>query len=433
MDKEQIERLGKQLRDRSFLANLTKTRVKAGQKLINNLSAKTIPLVIEMYDSDDPELKPMAESALKSLKDLALTELLCKTIQDNPDTSVRDLVVKCGYAPKDPSQRSVFFVLTEQFDRYFDLDFEYKYLRAEYVAAEPDLKHRIQAIMNKSGDIRLIEALRPKRKGKIGIKARYSEQEADLIMDIFKRNQKWNDLVTLMTMIPVSSAVKALDILKSSGWKPASDVEANLLNELYSYRTKIGKIPDAPPEPRVVVGPVIGKWIEEGKSSEYTSQPIDELRKKFNGLDPRIAVRALSAIQHLGKITPADIEAARKHPNWLVRIASLVLCDISPEFAFSDAPLKREGGELWIDELAPAILDSVQYRSYSADLNPDQLEKLQNVLADPKLKDSTRKACGQFVEAVARYRMRSDIDLSENIEEIKKAVSDVAIDIVEIL
>ena len=286
--------------------------------------------------------------------------------------------------------------------------------------------------IEKPGKVRKFEAIDPKKdEQQIGSKSRNNEAEAELKINVLKRKKKWDQLATLMTTFPVSRIITALDVLKESGWVPEEQTEKSLLEKLYSYRANVGEIPDAPPEPDVVVGPVIGKWITEGQDSEYTNKSVDELKGLFNDLDPRLAVRALSALSRQGKLDESDIESARSHPNWLVRIASLVLCDIAPEFVFSDAPVKREGGELWIDELAPAILDASQYRSYSFDLNHEKLVVLQNLLAKSTKMNPSRKACGQIIADLAKYEIEDDI-ITETIEKIEKEIEDDAVDTQEI-
>jgi hypothetical protein len=76
-------------------------------------------------------------------------------------------------------------------------------------------------------------------------------------------------------------------------------------------------------------------------------------------------------------MTASDIEKARTHQHWLVRLACLALCDIDSQSVLSDTATNGDGGALWIDRLVKASSDSP---IRAVNLNPDQLSMLQTVL-----------------------------------------------------
>lgn len=178
-------------------------------------------------------------------------------------------------------------------------------------------------------------------------------------------------------------------------------------------RSAIGNIPERPPAPDVTLGPVLTRWCERGRNSEFRGQSPEALRKTLRQAAPPEAMAALAALVANGQDIADDIEAARTHQHWLVRLACLALCDLAPQFAFSAIPAESDGGEMWIARLAPAILDATVYRRRAVSLNPDQLVALQVALTREKTNRHGGWAWGRLLEPLARYCLRDAIIVVE--------------------
>jgi len=380
-----------------------------------------VRIVAGLLEDKDTVVKSGAQKCLRSLADPAAADALCELAIADPGVPAAVIVREKDYQPRDIGRRCLLFLLLGQVDRYFDLDFEFQHLRAEYRAADDGLRQRVGDVVRRSGDARLLGLFREVRRQKLA--SDLTEREAAIVLDVHARNKQWHDIFVLLFHIPLSSVVVALDILAKSGWAPGEKTEAALLAELQQVRAKVGKIPDAPPAPDVALGPVLGEWIERGRGDEFVRRDSKSLRATLARGTPPDAVAALAVA---GRTTPGDVETARSHVHWLVRLACLALCELAPQFAFAEQPTGGEGGGMWVDQLAPALLDAAVYRRRAVALRPEQLDALQAALGKSGRAESQRLACGRLVEVLARHHLRHTIEVDER---MSVEVSETAIEV----
>ncbi len=383
-----------------------------------------VKIAVALLEDKDPAVARGAEKCLRALADPAAIDALCELTIAEPASPAAAIVREKDYQPKDIGRRCLLFLLLGQVERYFDLDFEFQYLRAEYRAADDGLRQRIGDVVRRSGDARLLGLFRAVRRQKLA--SELTEREAAVVLEVHARNKQWHDIFALLFHIPISSVVAALDILAKSNWTPEDRTEAALLAELQQVRAKVGAIPDAPPGPDVALGPVFSKWIERGRSGEFIRQDDKSLRATLTQGTPPDAVAALAALALTGRATAADVETARTHVHWPVRLACLALCELAPQFAFAERPTGGEGGGMWVDRLAPALLDAAVYRRRAVALGPDRLDALQAALGRGGRVESPRLACGRIVEALARHHLRHTIEVDEK---MSVEISETAIEV----
>ena len=390
-------------------------------------TVKALPLIVELLRDADPQVSKGAGTFLRKIRSSARVDALCEIAIADPDGPAAAVVKEKGCQPRSVSRRCVLFLVTGQVDRYFELDFEFQHLRAEYHAADEGLRQRIGEVVRQTGDARLLGLFREVRRRKLA--AELTEDEAAVVLDVHARNRQWPEIFSLLFHVPLSSVVAALDVLSESGWRPGNEVEAALLEELLETRKAVGRIPERAPQPGVNLGSAMRKWIERGRGGDVAGRAEEDLRRDLAEAAPPEAVAALAALATTGRTTSKDIRRARTHAHWLVRIAWLALCEIAPQFAVSDAPTGGKGGGMWIKRLAPSVLDAAIYRRRAMSLNPDQLAALQLALAGgrdgapPSKKRrakgqrkgaaSRRSACGRVLEVLARYHLRHTIEVDE--------------------
>ena len=385
--------------------------LKANRPEVAGESEAAVKLLVDAEGDRDKEVAKSAKAALRALTNAAAVDALCELAIADPAGVMAALVKEVGYQPQSISRRCVLFLLTGQLQRYFDLDSEFQHLRAEYRAGDEGLRRRIGELIRQSGDTKLMGLFRESRRRKLASKL--TEQEAATVLDVYVRNRQWSEIFALLFQIPLVSAVAALDLLGRSGWRPQSPVEAALLDELVELRSAIGEIPERAPAPEVAFGAVLARWIERGRSAEFVGQSPDTLRKAMARGFPPDAVAALAALVSSGRIATGDIEKVRTHRHWMVRLACLALCEIAPQLAFSETPIGRDSGKIWIEHLAPAVLDGALYRRRAVSLNADQLDALQAALAQGGDRKNRRWACGRLIEALARHHLQRTIAVDE--------------------
>jgi len=415
MDSTAIENCGRRLNSRMPLIGGVLRR-SACRKLAQEGSAACVPHLVEALGSDDVAVRELADAGLRALESQEAIDALCELAIADPTGAAAQIVKDLDYRPEAVSRRCVLFLLTGQVERYVDLDFEAQYARAEYQAAGDDLKRRIAEVVRQSGDTRLLPILQEARPRRGGIDKRAREltdEEAGIVLEVYGRQGQWAEIFSLLFHIPLAKVVDALDLLSRSDWRPESPEDAALLEELLVLRGRIGEMPEAPPEPEVALGPAFGKWVAAGRSAEAKAKSVEQLRQDLQEAPPPVAVAALAGLSVRGGATQEDIETARTHKHWPVRLGCLALCDIAPEFLFSKAPIVGEGGGLWIEQLSPALHDGALRRQRARDLTLDQLEAISDALNRIGDGQPARAACGRVLYALGTHRLRDTIEIDD--------------------
>ncbi len=385
--------------------------LKANRPELAGESEAAVKLLMGAEGDRDQDVAKSAKAALRMLTNAAAVDVLCELAIAEPAGAMAAIVKDVGYQPQNIGRRCALLLLTGQFERYLELDVEFQYLRAEYQAGDKELRRRISEVIRTSGDTRLSGLFREHRRRKLA--SELTEQEAATALDDYARNRQWPEIFALLFHLPLVSTVAALDLLRQSGWRPESPIEAALLDELIELRSAIGEIPKKAQASGVAFGAVLARWIERGRSAEFAGQSPDALRKTMLRGSPPDAVSALAALAGSGAIATGDIEKARTHRHWLMHLACLALCEITPLFALSETPTGRGGETVWIERLAPAAIDGALYRRRAVSLNGDQLGAFQAALAQREDQKSGRWACGRFIEIMARHRLQHTIAVDE--------------------
>lgn len=384
--------------------------LKAGMRMQPE-NATAVRTLVGILADDDPGIVKAARASLWCLNTPELVDALCDTVIAAGSSAAAEIVLEQDYQHSVVSRRCVLFMLTGQTERYLELDFEFQNLRAEYEAADEALRQRIAQTVRQSADTRLLGLFRTGAIRKRAVDL--TRQEAEVVLDVYSRNERWEEIFGLLFYMPIASVIKAVRLLDEAGWRPDAAPDTAMLDELVASLASVGELPPPPPTPEVALGPVFGQWTTRGQSDEFTSAPVDDLRQQLREGAPPDAVAALSALSERGEVTPDDIEIARTHRHWPVRVGCLALCEIAPEFAFSDTPTGGEGGGMWIDMLAPPLLYAATLERRALNLNPEQVDALQSALTSADDADRQRAACGRVLCALGAHHLRHTIEVDD--------------------
>jgi hypothetical protein len=323
-------------------------------------------------DDGDIQIKENAKKALLSLHDREAIDFLCEGILQGKYEQAKEIVILKGYVPSNVSRRSLFLVLNGQIEQYFELDFEFEHLRAEYLASPPELQQRIRIVIQESNDPRLMGLFGEVRRRIIA--KDLTEHEAGLMLEIYTRNKQFAEVFALLFFAPLAVVPDAISTLVREGWQPSEEVEQTLFSELVKVRAQMDEKPVHPDEPEVALGPVFTKWVEKGKR-EYISKPENELRTILkNGIPPE-AVAALSAMITLKLANDEDRKFVSNHPHWLVRMAVPVLAETRPELLLTIPSELSGGGEYWLQN-SPRYTAKKFLQLHAASMNPEMLQEL---------------------------------------------------------
>lgn len=208
------------------------TALKVGHlELAQRKSPEVLEALARACDDEDPVVAERAQQLLIGFDDVELQEALCRLFTKRDYSFARKVAVEHGYAPRDEYQRALFFLITEQWEKYDLLDFD-RHLLSTVYQMEPDLQPRIREKLRVSGRIDFLPAL-------VGdnIHRRLSTMtpgEFDLIIQTYSANHEWELLWKLTFDVPYIWSVKTVKSLAGSGWQPERSDDQAVFQELTS-------------------------------------------------------------------------------------------------------------------------------------------------------------------------------------------------------
>jgi WD40 repeat protein len=145
-------------------------------------------------------------------------EALCRLAIEHPALHLEDTVVQAGYAPKEESERLLFYFLTEQWDKYEALDFDHRLLRTAYENAGPRLRRQVAAKARAAGRIEWVEAVAGGKQGRrLGS---MTDAEWKAALGVLQANRRWPEVWRLAQEAPPRRSALLVQMLESARWKP---------------------------------------------------------------------------------------------------------------------------------------------------------------------------------------------------------------------
>ncbi len=195
---------------------LTALKVGRADKVTKG-KAKTIEPLVNACQDADPVIAERARQALEELSEHKAEEL-CAFLIWNEHPLALDVATRAGYVPKQEQQRALFFFMTEQWQRYDDLDFDRQLLRATYTAAVPGLRRRILLKLRVAGRTDFLTVVAGGDYVDRAAEATYAELE--LLVQTLVSNGEWAILWKLVFETPFSWSARIVMLLADSGWRP---------------------------------------------------------------------------------------------------------------------------------------------------------------------------------------------------------------------
>jgi WD40 repeat protein len=187
-----------------------------------------VPLLSAARDRDARVAQP-AQTVLRQLTNPQAQEELCRWVIESDHIQARQAALESGYMPKDPRRRALFYLLTEQWERYASLDFDSSLVRAVYETGDQPLRAKISRLARKSGWSGYLEVSAGQRTGR-RLEA-LTATEWDVILAVLGRNQRWQIVWQLAQQAPALWSARLLRELNQAGWSPErEDERLGLLN-----------------------------------------------------------------------------------------------------------------------------------------------------------------------------------------------------------
>lgn len=186
--------------------------------LLAESGAEAVDALLAAAQDADPALAQRSQAALSSLTNPAAQEEVCRRVIESDQPQARQAALAAGYAPRDPQRRALFFLLTEQWERYEALDFDARLLQAVYETAGEGLRRKIAELARKAGWAGFVTAVagsrQPRRLDEL------TAVEWDVLLAMLGRSQRWAEIWQLAQAAPPLWSARLLHSLQSMGWAP---------------------------------------------------------------------------------------------------------------------------------------------------------------------------------------------------------------------
>ena len=180
-------------------------------------------LLLQASKDKDATIAAQAQLALQQLKHPEARETLCQLLIEQDEPIALKAAIASGYTPHKPSQRALFYFLTEQWDEYNALDFERTLLETAYRTEDEQLRSRITQKAQQAGRLEFMDIL-------IGgvQKQRLREMtdsEWKTAISVLENGKHWQAMWELAQTAPAIWSVQLLQQLKRVRWLPKQDEE----------------------------------------------------------------------------------------------------------------------------------------------------------------------------------------------------------------
>lgn len=196
-------------------------------------NAAAIEALLAACRDQDPLLAAAALAALEQLSSPSGQEEVCRWVIEHDDPFARQAALAAGYAPLQPRERALFFLLTGQWERYETLDFDTHLLEAVYSAGSETLRQQIANLARQrgwGGFVQAVSAGRARRR--LGA---LTEFEWEALLVILGREHRWMETWQLAQSAPPVWSARLLRNLHEAGWQPANPDEHSAWQRLAEH------------------------------------------------------------------------------------------------------------------------------------------------------------------------------------------------------
>lgn len=169
----------------------------------------------------DPEVARAALRVLQSHPEW-LREVCEAVVDEDCAAALRQWLARQASAPADAARRAIYFLVTDQWDRAIDLDFDGTLLSSAYRTGEPALRRRIAAAVRRSRRPDLGRVLMRRHDDNYR-HLMMPDPEWEALLAAFDTPERADDLWSLLLDAPPRWSVHAFHVLRRMAWVPPAD------------------------------------------------------------------------------------------------------------------------------------------------------------------------------------------------------------------
>ena len=205
-------------------------------KVITNGGKEVIESLLNAFQDRDSEISNRASECAIMFDRSEHQDLLCQLMIEQDHSIAHQVVTKAQYAPRKPSQRALFYFLTEQWDKYESLDFEHSLLQAAFEHNNKKLRHKIIEQIRKVGRVELLKVFVGENQNKRLEKM--TDAEWDTTLAILDSGKQWTKMWQLAQDAPAIRSSQLLQKLKKVAWIPKVEEERKGFERLKHLASK---------------------------------------------------------------------------------------------------------------------------------------------------------------------------------------------------
>lgn len=211
-----------------------KRRLQAATDLAQAGTADAVrALVKALVQSSRPLIADQTWELLLHLAGKGVTgarETLCTLALHHAHKQASRVVLEHGYVPQEPSQRALFYFLTEQWEAYETLDFDGRLLKTTYTHINKALRSRVATLARKTGRVAWADVMTGARQG-VRLRA-MSTEEWRAVLTLLVAERRWSELSRLAQTSPLLWSQRIVMLLKKAAWPPVGSPEYQGFQEL---------------------------------------------------------------------------------------------------------------------------------------------------------------------------------------------------------
>ena len=202
--------------------------IKSGKEVVEPL--------LNALNERDSEIANKAKECIYSLTNTDALDYICNLAIESDNQAAREVAIKAEYAPRDSSQRALFYFLTEQWDKYENLDYEHTLLQKVYELGDEKLRKQIADKARQAGRVEWVGVVAGGRKGqRLG---EMTDAEWEITLNVLVNNQQWREIWRLAQKAPAFWNRTLLQNLKQVGWQPLLEEERIVFENLKQLSDK---------------------------------------------------------------------------------------------------------------------------------------------------------------------------------------------------